>query len=900
MSRPRASVRLAVLGYRLALRFLPRLFRTRFAAELEACFESIAVEARQRSRLALVGVTLRSLFDLLTRGSRQHLVAVQIGAIGPGGWWTGASQDFRQAARRLRRRPSFTLVSVLTLALGIAAATSVFSLVYGVVLSPLPYPESDRIVQVDHGGRGLGVDRGLGISYGFFRFYAEQVRSADAIAMYSGWQPTLTGAGEPVQLDAVRATPSLGRVLGVRPRLGRWFTADEGKPGAPPVVVLSEGLWRERLGADGEVLGRTIQLDGMGFEVVGVMPARFGFPTAETRLWIPRVVPLQGIGGWNELAVARLAPAFDAATLERELQSLLPRLREDPGDPARVAGYLDDARVFPRIVLLKDELVGEVRTTLWVLLGTVAFVLLIAIANVANLFLVRAEEGQREAAVRTALGAGRARLARQYLTETLLLALAAGGLGLAAAAAVVRLLRLKAPVNIPRLHEVGLDPGVVAAALAISLGAALLLGLIPTLRRQADLGETLKESGHRHTAGRTRLQGRSMLVAGQVALALVLLVGSGLLWRTFAALRSVELGFSERTALTFEIGLPGTRYRTRAEAKAFHDRLQERLAALPGVRWVGAIGPCLPLSGTLCWGDVLEVEGRPAPEGTVPPVTGIRAASRDYFRAMGIVVQGRTFESADAAGAATAAILSRSAAEAYFPGEDPIGRRVRFGPQNPWHLVVGVANDVRGKVETGEFQRLIYLPLLPEATEGPPPSRLQYVLAGSAPPLSLLPEVRRVVDELDAGLPLAAPRTLQDLIHGATAPAAFALTLVALAAGIALVLGAVGVYAVIAYAVSRRTGEIGVRLALGADPADMRWMVLRQGGMVVLAGVGVGLAGAVGLTRTLRGMLFEVSPTDFASYAVPTGLMMVAAALALYLPARRASRVDPLEALRTE
>jgi putative ABC transport system permease protein len=900
MSQVSGSVRLASSVYRLSLSFLPREFLSRFGAELVACFENIAEEARGRGRLAVAGVTIRSVLDLVMHGSRQHLVAARAGAIGPGGWWIGGWQDLHQAARRLWRRPSFTLVSVVTLALGIAAATSVFSLVNGVVLSPLPYPASDRIVQVDHGGRGLGVERGLGITYGFYRFYAEHVRTAEAMAMYSFYQPTLTGAGEPVQLEAARVTTSLGAVLGVPPRLGRWFTVEEGRPGASPAVVLSHRLWGERFSADPAVLGRVIELDGIGHEVVGVMPASFAFPGTQTGLWIPRAVPATGIGGWGERAIARLLPTTDAAAMERELASLFPRLREDPSDPSRVATYLDDAGVFPRIVELRDDLTGDVRDTLWVLLGTVAFLLLIAVANVANLFLVRAEEGQREAAVRTALGAARGRLVRGNMAETMLLALAAATLGLAGAAAVVRLLRLYAPVNIPRLHEVELNPEVVVAALAVTLLVAVLLGLMPALRRGGDLGEALKESGRRTTAARSRLQGRSVLVATQVALALVLLIGSGLLLRTFAALRAVDLGFAERQALVFDIGLPGTRYPTRAQAKAFHDRLQERLAGLPGIERVGAVGRCLPLVGYMCQGEVLDVEGRPAPEGKVPPVTGARVVTTDYFRTLGITVRGRAFTPADEAGAATAVILSRSAAEAYFPGEDPIGRRVRLGSSSPWHTVVGVANNVRGRVETDDFQRLIYLPVLPEAKEGPHPSVMSYVLATAVPPGSVQAIVQRVVHELDLDLPLANVRTLQGVIDDATAPTAFALTLVTLAAGIALLLGAVGVYAVIAYAVSRRTAEIGVRLALGANASDVRWMVLRQGSLVVLAGIGVGLVGAFALTRTLRGMLFGVSPTDFASYAVLTGLMLVVALLALYLPARRASRVDPLEALRTE
>ncbi len=896
------AVRLSTSLFRLGTRLiLPRNFRAYYGDELATCFASLATEARSRGLLPLLAVTVNSLVDLFTRGVSRRFSAAR--ATSTPSWGSDIRHDVRFAIRRLLRRPSFTLVSVLTLALGVAAATSVFTLVNGVVLSPLPYPESNRIVQVDHGARGIGIDKGLGVTVGFYRFYRENLRSVESIGLYYFEKATLTGAGEPVQLNTAGVTASLNDVLQVRPLLGRWFTATEGTQGTAPVVVLSEQLWRERFGADPGVLGRAIQLYGGPVTVIGVMPASFAFPVTDTRLWTPFVVPLTRIGGWGERAIARLKPGVTTEGLEREIVSLFPRFREDPADPARVASYLDDAGVYPRIVPLKDEMIGDVRVTLWVLLGTVGFVLLIAVANVANLFLVRAEEGQREAAVRTALGAARGRLVRSSLAETFLLAFTAGVLGLGIATAAVRLLRLYAPVDIPRQHEIGLGPEVIAVAFGVTLVIALLLGLIPVLGRRVDLGAALKEGAGRSTSARSRLQGRNVLVATQVALALVLLIGSGLLLRTYASMRAVPLGFSERNALVFELGLASSRYRTRADAKAFHDRLHERLAALPGVISAGAVGHCLPLTGQMCSGEVLEVEGRPAIQGTLPPVTGARTVTTGYFRAIGIQVRGRVFTPADEAGRPRVAILSEAAAQAYFPGEDPIGRRIRFDggrDEDSWLTVVGVANNVRVRIESEEFRRMMYLPMAPGATAGPHPSLMSWVVATRLPPTSLIPEVRRVLEEMDPGLALAKLGTLEGVIDNASAPAAVAHALVALAAGIALLLGAVGVYAVIAYAVSRRTAEIGVRLALGARASDVRLMVLRQGGAVVIAGIAVGLVGAVLLTRTLRAMLFGVSPTDPASYAVLTLVMLLVALLALYLPARRASRVDPMEALKAE
>ncbi|MFW6201786.1 MAG: ABC transporter permease, partial [Gemmatimonadota bacterium] len=410
----------------------------------------------------------------------------------------------------------------------------------------------------------------------------------------------------------------------------------------------------------------------------------------------------------------------------------------------------------------------------------------------------------------------------------------------------------------------------------------------------------LRDGGRRSTAGRSRLRGRNALVATQVALALVLLIGSGLLFRTYGELRSVDLGFDERRAVAFELGLPDVRYPTRADGRRFHGELLVRLRALPGVESVAAVGPCLPLSGDMCWGETLEAEGRPIAEGSAAPVTGTRVVTADYFRTLGIPVRGRVFDATDETSGSPVAILSEAAADAYFGSEDPVGRRVRFGSDGPWHRVVGVAGNVRGRVETDEFQRLIYLPMRPESADGPPLSSMAYVVGTTVSPTSLVPAVRRAVGELDPELPLSSVARLEDLIARATAPTAFALALIGIAAAMALLLGAVGVYGVVAYAVSRRTTEIGVRMALGARAADVRRMVLRQGGAAVVIGVAVGLVAAFLLTRALSGMLYGVSPTDPVTYVLLTALMLLIAGAALWLPAARAARVLPVEALRAE
>lgn len=894
------SVRLACAFHGRLVRLLPTWFRLRFEDELADCFAGIAADARQRGRIAVLVVTLHSIADLIMRAPGLHATSQRFTGSTRPTMLSGALQEIRHAARQLRRRPSFSLATVLTLALGIGASATVYALVHHVVLRSLPYPDAARVVQVDHGGSGLGIDRGLGVTYGFYRFYAAHLRSVEAIAMYDPSRMTLVGHGEPVQLEGVRATTSLIDVLRVQPGLGRWFTVEEGREGGAAVVVLSDALWRERFGADASVLGRRLELDGVPHEVIGVMPPGFAFPSRETGYWVPRIVAATGIGGWNRQAVARLAPGADAASLEREIVSLFPRIRASGEEPGLVTAYLDEARVYPRIVSLQESIVGSVRATLLIMLGTVGFVLLVAVANVANLLLVRAEERHRETAVRAALGADRLRLARASLAETMLLALAGGTIGIGAAAAGIVVLRERAPVSIPRLEEVTLGAGVIGVMLIVTLLAGLAIGLAPALRPMTELGQLLKEGARRTTAGRRALRGRNFLVVTQVALALVLLIGSGLLFRTFGALRAVDPGFAQRQALVFDLGLPLSRYADRGAATAFNARLLERLRALPGVQSAAAVAECLPLSGSLCWGEVLAAEGRPPLPGEMPPVTGTRVVTTDYFRTLGIPVRGRAFAPSDETGGVPTAILSEAAARAYFGEDDPLGRRVRFGDGEQWHIIIGVARDVRARMELDGLTRLIYLPLRADGRSGPTSHRMTWVLATSLPPATLSASARAALHELDATLPMASVRTVQEIIDSATAPTAFALTLIGIGAAMALLLGTIGVYAVVSYAVSRRTNEIGVRRALGARVADVQWMIVRQGGTVVLAGIAIGLLGAAALTRLMRGMLFGVSSTDPLSYAAVTGVMLVVAGLALWVPARRASRVDPTEALRSD
>lgn len=888
-SGPR-SVRVALAVYGALARLLPSEARARWGDEQTACFAELVRNAHaRRGAVGVAAVLTRSTLDLLLRLPREH---VRNGIAGT------ATSELRYAVRALLRAPGFTAASVLTLALGLAAALSVFSLVYGVLLRPLPYDEPDRLVELDHRATRLDLDGGLGMTYGFFRFYAAEMTTVEDLALYSTMTVTLTGPDQAVRITGARTTPSLVPVLGVDAARGRWFTADEGRDEGDPPIVLSHRIWRDAFGADPGIVDRTVDLEGGPHRVVGVMPDDFAFPERSVDVWIPWQPPATGIGGWNFRAVARLAEDAPMESAQREMDDLLPRLVEADGT-GQARDYVENAGVEPSVAPLHERVTGQVRGTLLVLLGTVGFVLLVALANVANLFLVRAEEGRHRTVLRRALGASEGRIATGHLLEALLLTGAAGLVGGALAWLAVDTVRQRAPVPIPRLHEVGLDPTVALAAAGLCALIGLVLGSIPALRGRGDSGLPFRDDDGRSTAGGRRLRGRNVLVAAQVALALVLLVGSGLLLRTFSGLRSVDPGFQERQALTFRVGLPAARYDGRAAALAFHEQLQERLAAMPGVRRVGAVATCLPLSASLCWGEVLQVEGRPAEPGASPIVTGTRAVTPGYFESMGIAVRGRSIEERDLVDGEPVAVLSETAAERHFAAEDPLGRRVSLGGSDPtWYTVVGVADDVRARIEDTSFTTLLYLPARPAGTDGPPPHTMAYVVATSIPAASLAPAVREAVRALDPGVPVADVATVVERINRAMAPTTFSLLVIGAAGLIALLLGAVGVYAVTSYVVSRRTAEIGIRMALGAGGGDVRWMVMRQGGAAVALGIALGLIGALGLSRFLGGMLHGVPPTDPTTYAAITGILAAVAAAALWWPARRASRVDPVEAIR--
>jgi putative ABC transport system permease protein len=828
-----------------------------------------------------------------------------------------AAKDVIFAARRLQRSPTFAAAAVLTLALAIGANASIFAVVQRVVRNPLPYPESDRLIDLDHGAQRLNLPSGLGMTRGLYYQYLDRARTLDGIALYAVDDLTLTGDGDPERIRAARATTTLAAVMRVWPSLGRWFRDEEGLPGASRVAVLSHGVWVRRYGRDPAILGRQVILAGVPTEVIGVMPPSYAFPEPRVDVWLAEpITRSMGFGIWTFKGVARLRGGVTVADARAELNGLIGDLsRAYPGD-ANALGNGEQIKLFSTARTLKDMIVGDVSRGLWILLVAAGLVLMLACANVANLFLVRSEVRQREVAIRVALGAGRFGIARYFFAESVLLSMASGVTGLALAWGAVRLLLTFGPSTLPRLGEIRLDGVTVAYTVVLTLAAALLFGAIPLWRGPASAA-SLREGGRGNTASRSRHRARHMLMGGQVALALVLLVASALMVRSFQRLRAVDPGFNPASALTFSVDLPDRRYVSRSAAVAAHQAILDRLSTLPGVTAVSA-STCLPLAGG-CFGNTVVVEGRPVAPGTVPPIALFRAIAGGYFEAMGIrLLRGRVVERSDIGRKEPAVVVNEAFAAVFFPNQNPIGERVASNRAPPRSgeaanlallTIVGVVSNTptRALAEPSPPPQL-YMPMsiaggpdFPVSSlVGPNVSVMSYVVRSTTSMSGLMPSVRRAVDTVDPQLALAQVRTLQDLLDRASAQMAFTMMLLAIAAGVALMLGMIGIYGVMSYVVTQRTGEIGVRLALGAKPAEVSGMIVRQGGLVALAGIAIGLAAALAGSRLIESLLYGVSSRDPGVFATMTLALLAVALLACWLPARRAARLNPIDALRMD
>ncbi len=820
-------------------------------------------------------------------------------------FWHELRQDAGYGARTLRRAPLYTTIAVLTLAIGIGASTAIFSVVHAVLLRSLPYSQSDRVVTIWNGYREGGTVTHTAIAPPEFADVMEQNRSFDQVAAVSRSTANLIGgcgsAGscEPERVTGYTVSPSLFSLLGANPALGRGFTGSDGAQGAEPVVLLSHALWVRRFGGDSGLVGRGININGRLRTVIGVMPADVRFPDAPIgfmrergELWAPyswqnsraeeRGNQYLGFVARRRESVSVDQARLDLATISARFRSAFP----DRYARATLNWGLDANP-------LRDEMVGDVRRPLLVVSGAVLMLMLIACANVANLSLARGAARRQEFAVRAALGAGRMRLVRQLLTETLLLGAGAGLIGIGIAMAATRALVRLDPGVIPQLDATRVNGSVLAFAIVATLFCAILVGIVPALRQSSARVHDAIRAG-RSDSAQPRRQLRSVLVVAEVAMALVILVGAGLLTRSFIALQRVDQGFAPGPSLTFAVTLPRARYETSQKLIAFHDQLQPRLAALPGVVAVSGIDP-LPLGGTN-WSGTFHIEGQVLPPGGQDPHAEYAVGLPGFAKALGMtLVRGREFEASDVQVAPAVAIVDDRLAAKFWPGEDALGKRIsQQGPEGPFATIVGIVGHVyrAGPAKEGEPQ--IYFPFAQHVQ-----TPLSYIVRTSVEPLTVLRAVRREVAAIDPDLPIARVASMETLESAALARERFNALVLGLFAATALLLSAIGLYGVMAYLVTQRQAEIGIRLALGGGPRDVARLVIGDGMRMALAGIALGTVVSLALARVLEGLLYGIEPTDPMTYAVIGATLAIVALAASALPARRATKADPVSALRS-
>ena len=806
--------------------------------------------------------------------------------------------DLRFGARSMRRNPAFATIAVLTLALGIGANAAIFSVVNAVLLRPLPWDDPDRAVMI--WSKWTAFDK-TWVSTGEVLDYGRRSQTLSAVGAWSDGQINITGDGEPERVPAGNVTANLFSVLGVSPAAGRTFTAAEDVPNGPNLVVIGHGLWTRRYGGDPSIVGRAIQLNGQPFQVIGIMPRDFVLPTdfenpAPSQLWTPlQIDPATTDHGNHGLyAAGRLKPGATVKQAADELHTIAEAWTREGLYPVQMQ--------YDAVVLsLTEQVVGGVKRAILLLLGAVGFLLLIACANVANLLLARAEARQREMAVRSALGAGGWRLVRQLLTESIVLTSVAAVTGLVLAFAAVRYVAWWNPANIPRVHTVGLDARVLMFTALVALLTSIVFSLVPALRaRRVDLNESLKD-GQTTSGGGARQRFRNTLVVVEMALAVVLLVGAGLMLRSLWSLQQIRLGFDPANVLTMRLSLPQASYQKPEEVVLFYDRVLSSVRSLPGVQVAGAVR-ALPLGSTI--GDFgLRIEGFVPPPGTNPKGDW-QIATDGYLEAMGErLIRGRGISRDDRSDTQLVALINEDMARRYWSGQDPIGRRFKIGgdPTRPFVTVVGIVGDVRHNELTGVVKEKFYVPHTQwHKSVGNAIRSMTLVVKSAGDPMALAGPVRQEIKKLDPNLPVADVRAMRDVVGATLSTPRFTGMLLLVFALLAVVLSAIGIYGVLSYVVSRRTREIGIRVAIGAGRMQVLRMVLGQGIVLTMTGVVIGIGIAIWTSTLMRDMLHGVRPGDPLTFAAVGAVLAVVAILASLVPALRATRVDPVVALKTE
>ena len=899
--------------YRVLLRLYPTEFRQRFGPDMVDFFRDRRRAARQESgTLGVARVWVGALADVFTMASLERFESVRrsVRSTDPTSLTTDSrnedmlstlASDLRYALRGMVTKRAFSAVVLATLALGIGANVAIFSVVNGVLLRPLPYKDADRIVQIDHESPFATV------SEPEFVDYRDGTKRFERMAAFAEGAATLTDDRDPERVTVGRVSDGFFAILGVPPALGRTFTPEEDRRRGFPqrAVVLSHGLWARRFASDSSVIGRVIRLNDIGVTVVGVMPERFAYPTTSIALWTPLRLDYDSLWTRNNhylRLVARLQPGVPVAAANADLNLLAKQfVRDYP------AIYGQNTPLVVAAIPLPEKLLGKTRPYLLALLGAVGIVLLIACVNVANLLLARGEARRKELAIRTALGASRGRLARQVLSESALYALAGGALGVALAWWGQRLLRAAAPDSIPRLDEVSISGTVLAFALLVTTVTGLLFGLIPALRgSRGDVIGTLREGGK--TSSQFGIgRARGVLVVSEVALAVVLLTGAGLMLRSLWKLQSIELGIDPSNVLAMGISFPTPPQapddpagQQRIIARFYQD-LTSRVGALPGVRSVGAVGDLPIADGYSIWS--ILIDGSPMKPVSEAPSAMPQQVTPGYFRTMGIgVVRGREFTEADREDAPLVAIVNETAARKLWPGKSAIGGTIKMlNPTAPWATVVGVVKDVRSQGHQQEVEPTMYFP---HAQAGKSayytPAAMNLVVKTAGDPAAVAAPIRNIVRQLSATTPISRIQTMEQVVSSSVARRRFSTSLLAGFSALALLLAAIGIYGVIAYDVSQRTYEIGLRMALGARSGQVAGMMVSRGVRLVVLGLALGLAGSLAVTGVLQSLLVGVSRLDPVTMAAVVVVLGVVAAGAAYLPARRASAVDPMVALRRD